>query len=223
MVFSQVGDMNEAPVRGMSKQHPDEILMAAYVDGNLGDRQRDSFESHLAGCDSCRGAVVALRAMPSTVPEPAPREFLEAALSDRLHSSSKLPRFAAAAALLIVIALGWVWVHRTPKGSEAGFQMRGGKAYRFYGLSPEAGTAVPVGRVRFQWQPVKGADRYRVILFAGDGAKMEELTATADQRTLGWPADRPPLLPGTYLWKMQAFALDRVIAESDPIPFEVAP
>jgi putative zinc finger protein len=222
-----VGDMSEAPARGRSNRHPDEVLMASYLDGSLGKPQREDFESHLSVCDSCRGAVVALRAMPSLPPEAVPREFLDAALSQRprgsLPGASILPRFAAATALLLVVVLGWIWVRRHPEGGDAGFRMRGGEASRFHGLSPEAGTVVPAGRVRFQWQPVEGADRYSVALFGGDGAKIEEITVPADRRDLGWPADRPPLRPGTYLWKMQALALDRVLVESDPIPIQVVP
>jgi len=34
-----------------------EILVSAYLDGELGDEERDLFEKHLAGCDMCRTLV----------------------------------------------------------------------------------------------------------------------------------------------------------------------
>jgi len=34
-----------------------EILVSAYLDGELGDEERDLFEKHLAGCDVCRTLV----------------------------------------------------------------------------------------------------------------------------------------------------------------------
>ena len=38
---------------------------------------------------------------------------------------------------------------------------------------------------------------------------------------LAWPADRPPPPAGTYLWSVRALALDRVLAESRPVAFEI--
>jgi hypothetical protein len=41
-----------------SQQHPDADELSAYVDGSLGEADRERVEAHLASCDDCRKDVV---------------------------------------------------------------------------------------------------------------------------------------------------------------------
>ena len=52
-------------------------------------------------------------------------------------------------------------------------------------------------------------------------ASLASLVDVANGLILAWPADRPLLPAGTYLWSVRALVLDRVLAETRPVPFEI--
>jgi len=70
---------------------------------------------------------------------------------------------------------------------------------------------------------VEGADRYELSVFDTAGTQVAQALLGAEETSTPWPADAPPPAPGQYLWKIRAMALDRVVAEGGPTPFEVGP
>lgn len=204
-------------------QHPDEILTAAYLDGTLDAQSRDRFEAHLAQCDSCRNGVTLLRSLEEAIPE-VPSELVNRARGAGLRRGGFARGrwlLGLAASLILVAAIG-VALLRIGSGGRAGSPVRG-DAPAFSGLSPLAGAAVSAGQVVFQWSPVDGADRYELSLFDASGRKVGQVVAGREARTAPWPEEASPAAPGPYVWKIRAMALDRPLAESDPISFEVKP
>jgi len=203
-------------------EHPDDILTAAYLDGSLAPPERDRYESHLAHCERCRDGVVLLRSVEGGNLD-VPAELIRRARSSR--SRTRIPRsgwllgMAASLALVAAVTAG---VLRLGSGArEAGSPVRGGAA-DFTGLSPSGGTISSSG-LRFKWSRVEGADRYELSLFDATGRKIGHVSAEGEAVSAPWPLDAPAPARGVYVWKIRAMALDRTLAESDPISFEIGP
>ena len=82
--------------------------------------------------------------------------------------------------------------------------------------SPAAGVAF---NRTFTWQPVPGATRYNVAVFASDGARSFEVR---DLTTAGVKlSDGVTLAPGRYFVQVTARHDANVIAQSDRTDFEI--
>jgi putative zinc finger protein len=219
--------------------HPDAIATAAYLDGTLPDVTRDDFEAHLAACDECRAGVAILRLGSEDDAEAVPPEILRRARSLSNASVPSRPRRRAAlpagiaAGLLAATGLalwmaGWVG-HRVPPTGRSGADApetgspveREGGGPVLQGLGPAGGEMVDASRLAFRWSPIDGADRYVVTVLDAGGNEVAALEIGPPGGQVPWPADRPLLPAGTYLWAVRALVLDRVLAETRPIPFEV--
>jgi hypothetical protein len=201
------------------RPHPDEVTTAAYLDGALVERERDRFESHLAGCDVCREGVVLLR-VGDDEPAAAPAEWVARARavgSRTSHSTPRIPAWAAAAAAAILLA-GALALH-VPAPSAASRTFRSEPEPALAPLYPATGSRVVAGGLRFRWSPVPGADRYRVTLRTTTGETLGRVEVPASQPELAWTGAALP--SGTLLWSVEALSLDRVIAASRPTPFAV--
>ncbi len=134
---------------------------------------------------------------------------------------------AAAAALMLMVG-GAVAVRLLAPPSGRGGTRPGGGPPVFRGegdvsfpdLSPGPGTIVNRVDLAFSWSPIQGADRYQVVVITATGETLARLEAGAAETRVSWPAP-PPGAQGPLLWSVKALTLDRVIAESRPIPFEV--
>jgi len=219
--------------------HPDEITTASYLDGRLSDVARDDFETHLAACDECRAGVAILRLRAEGDAGAAPPEMLRRARSLATSPAGSGPsrRMALpagiAAGLLAAVGLA-LWMggrlgHRVPPtgrsvadAPETGSPVeREGGGPVLQGLGPAGGETVDASRLAFRWNPIDGADRYVVTVLDAGGNKVAALEIGPPGGQVPWPADRPLLPAGTYLWAVRALVLDRVLAETRPMPFEV--
>jgi len=217
--------------------HPDAIATAAYLDGTLSDVPRDDFEAHLAACDECRAGVAILRLSPEGDAEAAPPEMLRRARSLATLPARPLRRIALAAGLaagllaaagLAIWMGGWAGFRAPQTGPssadvpETGSSVeREGAGPALQALGPARGETVDAAHLAFHWSPVDGADRYVVNLLDAAGNEVATLETSPPGGQVPWPADRPLLPAGTYLWSVRALVLDRVLAETRPIPFEV--
>jgi hypothetical protein len=203
-------------------EHPDDVLTASYLDGSLDPQSRDRFEAHLSQCDLCRDGVTLLRSAGDAAPE-VPAELLRRARGAPARRGG-FPRggwlLGLAASLLVVVALA---VLRFGSNAPEGPSPVRGEAPAFTGLSPSNGAQVPATRLVFIWSPVDGADRYELSLFDAAGRKVGQVTARREATSAPWPEDASPPAPGSYVWKIRAMALDRMISESEPMAFEVGP
>jgi len=207
-----------------NQAHPDEVVTASYLDGTLAGSERDRFEAHLAGCDLCRAGVTLLR----SAPEESPAVTVEALQRAGAASGKGAPwspgrRWLAMAASLLLISAVAVGVLRYGSGRRMASSPMRGTPPMFSKLSPSGNSLVPPSHVIFRWAPVEAADRYELSVFDASGKKVAQALVDAKETSTLWPEDSPPPTPGSYIWKIRAMALDRVVAESDPIPFEVGP
>ena len=218
--------------------HPDEIVTASYLDGSLPAETRETLEAHLADCESCRLGVVLLQgelhgaADRKGSGERVPAEFIARALRrDPIESrGSTLRRMkqwnvSVAAAAVIAIALVATWWmltgERDATSSKRAAEYRGADGGFSGELSPARGAVVSADDLVFSWSAVEGADRYSVSVLGPGGEVVVSIETRADQRSARWPPDHPLPSRGPLIWKVRAFALDRVIAETRPIPFEI--
>jgi ferric-dicitrate binding protein FerR (iron transport regulator) len=89
---------------------PPAELLGAFVDGRLHGAEREAFESHLAGCDGCRGEVVDLGRLKADVAASSripSASWMQAARRARAPRRLWIPA-AAAAAAIVALALAFV-------------------------------------------------------------------------------------------------------------------
>jgi len=207
------------------------MVTAAYLEGTLAPAARDGFEAHLSECGSCRSGVVLLRGAASAPAEAVPPEWVRAA---RAPSAGAAPQAAPtaesftsrllsalAAAVVIAVALGlWFTTTTAPRATRiTGY--RGGSGEAFDGMTPAAGSAARADALAFRWPAIAGADRYLLTVESPAGEVLTSIEARAGVTSAAWPAGTATLAAGPVVWKIRAMALDRVIAESRPTPFEI--
>lgn len=204
--------------------HPDPILTAAYLDGTLPPEALDALESHLAACDACRAGVVLLRLRDEGVDDVTPPEMLRRARA--LANGAVAPKHSGARrfALPVSLAAGLLAAAGLAFWLRPGAELRApverqGAAPEIEAISPVHGEAVEAARLAFMWRPVDGADRHVVSLLDAGGIEVAVLETGSPGGYVSWPADRPLLPAGTYMWSVRALRLDRVLAETRPIPF----
>ncbi|HZI92967.1 MAG TPA: hypothetical protein VFE84_01885, partial [Patescibacteria group bacterium] len=114
-------------------------------------------------------------------------------------------------------ALGILFTSRAEPPAE----FRGSPENVFGSVTPPGGAVVAPDDLAFSWQPVPAADRYDLEVSNATGETLLSLQLGADVTSARWPSDRPRPPRGALIWKLRARALDRVVAETRPIPFEI--
>jgi len=134
-----------------SSIHVGDALLATYLDRGLGDEDRDRLEDHLAGCDACRG------------------QLLAATGAIRGEKRRKRARTASGASALAVVIAGIFFLVPPSPTSEAP-QLRGGASDALRevpvleAVSPGEGATVAVGSTSLVWHSVDGVARYRITV-----------------------------------------------------------
>jgi hypothetical protein len=193
--------MDEA--EGIGTPCLDEIDLASWVDGTMGDEERLNAFAHLAVCPACgRAAASLVQAMGSTEIAPLLDGTGGAVWGKRLR-----PRFfrraigvagvaaAAVVAGLLVIQPSESPVEQAPVQRDTGSH-----------LAPAPELRAPLGAVEgpveFVWSEVRGSDLYRITVYGEDGG------VTWESETEGTGIALPEaveLAPGVqYLWKVAA-------------------
>jgi len=215
--------------------HPEDQVAASYLDGSLPAAARDRYEAHLAACEECRAGIALLAAAATLEADPeaesVPPEFVARARQARqplgaLSSRGRGGLAAAAALVAAFVGLAAMMFVILPR-SEPSKPPVGGEVYRgendspFGELRPLAGSVVPADALVFYWTPVPTADRYVVSVANASGATLAAIEAPGSASSVVWPSALEPPAGGRFTWRIKALALDRLVAESKPIPFEV--
>lgn len=198
------------------ENHPDEMAVAAYLEGRLPETERDTFESHLAACDECRGALVLLRGLEELEAEPVPEELLRASRKPRW-----VPWAAAAAAVILGALLVLPLREGIPSGAEGLPVFRDAGTHGPGLLSPADGAVVGRDDLVFRWTAVEGADGYRVRVWSLENDFLLEFRTREGQTEAAWPANEPLAPAGELNWRVQALSLNRTLGESRPASFEI--
>jgi anti-sigma factor RsiW len=206
--------------------HPDEILTAAYLDGVLAAPLRDEIEAHLASCDRCRSGIALLKASAREPSSPPPDEILDRARALAARPEDEEPwtsKAVSALAAAVVVGAGlalWFTGTTFPSGRPlSAYRAAAPAAIR--ALSPGPNARPSGSDLVFEWTEVAGADRYLVVVAGLDGLPVASFEAPAGSARAAWPPGVPLRRPGAFVWKVRAMALDRVIAESPPVRFEI--
>ena len=135
----------------LSSTNMGDALLAAYLDRGLGDEERDGLEDHLAGCDECRGRLLA--AIGTLGGERRRKRALTA---------------SSAAAVAVVMAGIFFLVPSSPTPGTP--QLRGSASdtpediAALEAVSPGDGTIVAAGSALLVWRSVDGVARYRITV-----------------------------------------------------------
>lgn len=232
---------------GQSPSTPDcldEHTIAALAEGSLSAESRSTVLPHLAACARCRGAVASVARALSDPDVAAEIRAAAAGGSIRIHRIARIALpLAAAAALVLVIRLPGVGDGDPPIGRfppvtvpvpstsaptpapSPGRDDPTPPAHR----APPITAAVapnptaPLGAVAdaraLRWDPVPGADRYRVTLFDVEGVVLYETELAGTRAPL--PGTVGLVSGRTYYWRVEArTAFDRWAA-SELIAFSI--
>lgn len=189
----------------------DELAVADFVDGRLSTEARVPVVAHLLACSRCRMIVAAAgnvlgdaevaAALPSARPAARPRRWF-------------LPVGAAAAAALLLAILP-----RTANDPDSLPVLREPAVTTTVAPMPIAPRGPTDLADKLVWTSVPRAERYRLLLYTGDGALLWTLD-TSD--TLAVLPGSIALTPGTvYLWKVEAQTEWKRWAASDLVEFRI--
>ena len=177
----------------LSSIHVGDALLASYLDRRLGDEERDRLEDHLAGCDECRGRLLA------------------ATGTLRGERRRKRTLTASGASALVVVVAGVLFLVPSSPSPDLP-QLRGGAADSTGGppaleaVSPGDGTTVAAGSALLVWRSVEGVARYRITVSDPESEVVFErdvADTVVSLRSIG------PLTPGeVYVWYVDALLPD---------------
>ena len=212
---------------GRPTTHPDEVMIASYVEGRLPEAARAEMEAHLAGCEGCRVGVALLslgddeEAAAADPTEDEIAGYRRAALDLARPSRGRRggwPLALAAAATLAVVAFAGYLV-TLPERQPPSAVERAGERSGLVGLEPIAGASIDAAALRFRWNAVEGADRYVVEVTDLDGQRLATIEARGAVEEVAWPEDLPRPR-GTLLWRVRAMTVGQTLDETRPIAFE---
>jgi anti-sigma factor RsiW len=160
-----------------------------YVEGALSEAEAEAFEAHYFGCDRCWAAVeraVELRAAfthgvapvasfaaghtaePGEGRTPQRASAVRGRATVRWWRRAWVPALAAAALVMIS-----VWQLHRSRGQSVLLDVERGAS-----TDVVVRPAVTQDTLVATWSPVRGADQYRVQLFAADGTQLAERTVS---------------------------------------------
>jgi anti-sigma factor RsiW len=184
-----------------SDDHPDEIMLAGYLDNDLDTAERTTIETHLDTCPACRRAVAE-----------ASRVLSDASAAASIESRTTAPRgrwivggLAVAASVAAVLLIRPAAQPRSSKDlvREASAPVTEGMpVLREY--EPSNGVRLTAPPTTFRWASAGDIDRYQFVLLSADASTIWS-TETPDT-ALSLPADvsRRLTAGSTYLWRVDA-------------------
>jgi len=185
--------------------HPNDLELAAFLDGGLDAEARHRVEAHLLACDDCRGLVTAAGRLLS----PPARRTLRRVLV--------VGGLAAAAGLLLTVVPG-------PVGREPLSRTRDGETPAPSGLSfapqaPPDGALVRADTLVFHWTRVAGEATYQITVSTETGAVV--WTQQTSDTSLALPAIVTSRLQAKriYYWQVEALLPDLRSASTPPRRF----
>lgn len=210
--------------------HLDENDLARYVEGQIGEAERQDVEAHLAECPECservaetRRALDEIREQEAPPLDPEVRRKAEALGTEEKEGRSRKRRpfrpAAIAGALVLLLGLAGVlyWQLQGPDPTRLRSSTEGDVLTAW---APADGARVSEPPV-LAWEEVSGAFAYRVTLYAPDGTVLWEKDTTTTRVPL--PADVSLTEGRRYLWRAAALHSDGRALRSNLRTFTYAP
>ena len=221
------------------EHHPDEMLLAAFSDGDLEPGARQTIEAHIVDCEICLGTLTMLaKTSDQTIVVEPPTALKQKVLdlagsaprTDQQQNRGQNRFWASAAALFMILGAGLIWTTRhdrsgisTPPTSAPdetrGFRGPPPQAVGPTLLSPQPGQILDPGSIEFRWSDVDGATEYTVLLVTADGDPVWQSKVARTQLLL---PDNVPLVEGeTYYVTLRAHLLEARALPSSHVEFQV--
>ena len=222
---------------------PDDMRLAAFIDGRLEAKARGKVESHLAGCGFCLGQIAAAVQLAEAKPAEVSEELVARAVSivprDAPAGSSPPWRWALAAtatAGLVLVIVPMLRETRAPssEGEPVATEQpaaaptpepRAVRQLPSLGARPEIefpreGASVSAQDLEFRWSPMEGTLFYEVSIVTSDGDIVWQGQADTP------PLRLPPavtLMPGRkYYVSVSAYLAEGKTVKSAPAGFDLA-
>jgi len=211
--------------------HLDDYTLAGYLEDQVAGQEKQHLVAHLADCPACCEAVASAYAMVQAVaeaeaplPDPAAVRRAERLVTAPARESMLEALFGRplrlALAAVAVVGLGLVaYLSLAPPDLD---RFRTPPTTRtFTATAPEDGAVVAARALSFSWSPLRGAMRYRLMLYTDDASVL-------------WQGDSvkgPLALPDTvrleagvqYLWRVDALLANGSTTATELYAFTVAP
>lgn len=226
--LEQLLSSKESPRSHRAWRCPDEVTLAAFVDGTLPESDRSRVQGHVADCAMCLQHVAAVLRARETPPPEVPARLMARARGLAESSAGGTPVSAwrwsmvSAAAGLVLVAAIVVFQSRTaPEPGTSPGEVRSvpGQLVAPKILSPVEGSIVGREHSELRWRGVAGAIDYEIQLVTAEGDVLwQERTEKTGARL---PAT-VRIAPGqqVYLW-VRAHLLDGKTLKSDPVGFRL--
>jgi hypothetical protein len=173
---------------------PDELQVAAYVDGTLTASERQDLARHLADCGHCLAMVATLcaeRRPDRTSAADVPSRPVAARHPPALGAPSSIgtswlsPRWAAAAALFVALPLGFYLGASRDEAQRVGSVPVARTLVTGHGTPQVLVETIETGpnadKLSFSWTPVEGSPYYdvRIVTDVGDVVIEQRVTGTS--------------------------------------------
>jgi len=207
-----------------TRRCPDEIRLAAFVDGGLEPRDRARVERHLIGCDHCLGQVSALvRLQDADLPEVDPELLRRArAIPPTRTRSHWIPAWGWAAcgvtACLAISVTLWIRPPQPAQKDTVRTSYARGSALEL--VLPREGAVLKRNAIEFQWTTVDRALFYEVRVLTADGDLMWQTRAEGPQTRP--PADAAFRTGEHYVVFVSAWLPEGKAEKSSAVGFRVA-
>ena len=204
------------------RDHPSENVLAAFLDGTLGARERAGVEAHLERCIACRHALAdTVEVLDASNVEPSARLMPTSTRRQR-----RVPLIAIGMALAASIA-GVAVLRRAPQSiGDVESRTRNAAPTALDERIPPLPVIAPVNgaeRVNehptFAWRSTR-ADRYSFKLLSEEGAAVWSSETT--DTTVVLPADVRLDRGRSYFWRVDALAAG-IVASARAQRFTVSP
>jgi hypothetical protein len=206
-----------------TRRCPDEIHLAALVDGGLQPGDRARLERHLADCAYCLGQLSALvRLQEADLPE-TDRDLVRRARaippSQTRWQWMLALRWASACGAIACALVFTFWV-RAPRPAE-NEAVRTSHAQGSIPelILPREGAALKRGAVEFRWTPIEQALYYEVRVLTADGDLVWETRAESTEAHP--PADLTFRSGQNYFVSVTAWLTEGKVAKSGVVGFQV--
>jgi anti-sigma factor RsiW len=236
-------DSEKVPKRGW--RCPPEESLAAFVDGHLGEQQRQALERHLADCAYClksvAGAIADMRhpapATPAWLRQKAEAKAGQVKTKNWRWAWALAPALAGLFIAVVLLQTPRQKGHVVSTGAstlpaataaspaeqttralpEATRSLRTG-IEPLHLLSPASGSVLESNRLRFEWNATPGAASYKIRITTADGSLVWE--ARSEQPHAQAPPDLK-IAPGSYFAWVTTYIDDGRELQSAPVSFRV--
>ena len=228
-----------------SDERPTPDCVAVDVLAEVDPNADDTRWRHVSDCARCHSLWLEFRSFVSAQPEPpearsaeamrhlsavlereiggapAPRAARESSWWQRLGLSRIQRALWVPTAAVAIVALVLVMRSDDPPGQSGVTRGGNGDAMRAAATLQAGTSSFPVPHVRFEWQPVEGADGYELQILSAEHDELWKRTTTDAFHVVA--VDSLPVARDVVLWRVRALRFGDTIATSTTRALDLRP